>query len=85
VRPPTNISDPDDDVVCGKSELRSLYAVECHSPGEEAGSAAQASMYWFQNVLVSLVPDVPISNDTEAAMANVVEFGLGKASLISMR
>ena len=69
--------DPDD-VLCGKSKLLPLFAVGCHSPGEEAGSAPQASMYWFENVLVSLVPDIVIQNDTEAAMAKVVEFGLGE-------
>jgi hypothetical protein len=33
-------------------------------------------IYWFENVLVSLVPDAAIQDDTEAAIAKVVEFGL---------
>ncbi|KAI9771456.1 MAG: hypothetical protein M1840_002076 [Geoglossum simile] len=58
-----------------------LFASGCHCPGEEAGSAPQASIYWFENILVSLVPDIVIQNDTEAAIAKVVEFGLKEGKL----
>jgi hypothetical protein len=37
-------------------------------------------MYWFEDVLVSLVPDAIIQDDTEAAIAKVVEFGLQNGS-----
>ncbi|KAI9767864.1 MAG: hypothetical protein M1840_005357 [Geoglossum simile] len=53
----------------------------CHRPGEEAGSAPQASIYWFENVLVSLVPDIVVQSDTEAAIAKVVESGLREGKL----
>jgi hypothetical protein len=62
------------------TELLPLFGSGCHNPGEEAGSAPQETMYWFENVLVSLVPDAIIQDDTEAAIAKVVEFGLQNSS-----
>jgi len=65
----------------GRPKLLPLFASGCHRPGEEAGSAPQASIYWFENVLVSLVPDTVIQGDMEAAIAKVVEFGLKEGKL----
>jgi hypothetical protein len=36
------------------------------------------SLYWFENVLVSLVPDYIFSLDTEATIAKTVEYGFGQ-------
>ncbi|KAI9780472.1 MAG: hypothetical protein M1839_006746 [Geoglossum umbratile] len=73
--------DLDDGVYGGRPKLLPLFASGCHRPGEEAGSAPQASIYWFENVLVSLVPDIVVQSDTEAAIAKVVEFGLKEGKL----
>jgi hypothetical protein len=59
-----------------RPELLPLFGSGCHSLGEEAGSAPHDPIYWFENVLVSLVPDYIIQDDSEAAMAKAVEFGL---------
>lgn len=61
-------------------ELLPLFGLGCHSPEEEAGSAPQDTIYWFENVLVSLAPDDIIQDDTEVAIAKVVEFGLEEGS-----
>jgi hypothetical protein len=73
--------DPDDDISHGKSKLLPLFAQGCHSPEKEPGSAPQASIYWFESVLVSLVPDIILQNDAGAAIAKVVGFGLGQGKL----
>ncbi|PGH02871.1 hypothetical protein AJ79_07527 [Helicocarpus griseus UAMH5409] len=33
--------------------------VECHLSNQVAGSAPEESIYWFDNVLINLVPDIP--------------------------
>lgn len=38
--------------------------------------APQDSTYWFENFLVSLVPDDVLRDDAEAGIAKVLEFGL---------
>jgi len=68
--------DPDNDEVRGSEpNLLPVFAAGCHSPGKEAGSAPQASIYWFEDVLVSLVPDTAFRSGIEAAIAKVVESG----------
>ncbi|OBT65425.1 hypothetical protein VE03_06041 [Pseudogymnoascus sp. 23342-1-I1] len=60
-----------------------IFGLECHEPGVSPGSAPAGTLYWFENVLVSLVPDSVFRQDTEAAIAKAVEFGFetGKTSL----
>jgi hypothetical protein len=52
-----------------RAELLPLFGSGCHNPREEVGSTPQETMYWFENVLVSLVPDAIIQDDTEVAIA----------------
>lgn len=64
-----------------ESKLMPLFGSGCHRPGQEPGSAPSSSIYWFENVLVSLVPDTVLEEDAEvavaeAAVAKVVEYGL---------
>jgi hypothetical protein len=60
----------------GKPKLMPLFGSGCHAPDQEPGSAPSGSMYWFENVLISLVPDTVFEKDTEAAIAKAVEYGL---------
>lgn len=60
----------------GKPKLMPLFGSGCHRPDQEPGSAPLGSIYWFENVLISLVPDTVFGKDTEAAMAKAVEHGL---------
>ncbi|KAL5349760.1 hypothetical protein ACLOAV_004792 [Pseudogymnoascus australis] len=59
-----------------------IFGMECHDPGVCPGSAPAGTLYWFENDLVSLVPDSVFRQDAEAAMAKAVEYGFeqGKAS-----
>ena len=76
---------PGDDAESHKPKLLPLFASGCHNLGEEAGSAPLSSIYWFEHVLVSLVPDIVVQDNAEAAIAKVVEFGLRKARAFSLR
>lgn len=58
-----------------------IFAAGCHSSGQDAGSAPKTNLYWFENVLVSLAPDICLMYHTEAAIAKVVEFGIGEGKL----
>lgn len=60
----------------GEPKLMPLFGSGCHLPDQEPGSAPLGSIYWFENVLISLVPDTVFEKDTEAAMAKAVEHGL---------
>ena len=60
----------------GEPKLMPLFGSGCHRPDQEPGSAPLGSIYWFENVLISLVPDTVFEKDTEAAMAKAVEHGL---------
>ncbi|OBT77684.1 hypothetical protein VF21_03707 [Pseudogymnoascus sp. 05NY08] len=62
----------------GKPLSIPIFGLECHEPGVSPGSAPTETLYWFENVLVSLVPDSVFRQDTEAAIAKAVEYGLGK-------
>ncbi|OBT54063.1 hypothetical protein VE04_06796 [Pseudogymnoascus sp. 24MN13] len=55
-----------------------IFGLECHEPGVSPGSAPTETIYWFENVLVSLVPDSVFRQDTEAAIAKAVEYGFGQ-------
>ncbi|KFY05192.1 hypothetical protein O988_00197 [Pseudogymnoascus sp. VKM F-3808] len=61
----------------GKESVLPIFGSECHEPGICPGSAPLESLYWFENVLVSLVPDSIFRHDTEAAVAKAVEYGFG--------
>lgn len=67
--------DPGDDERLSKPRLLPGFATRYHNPGADAGSAPQASIYWFENILVSLEPDAGMQNNPEAAIVKVVEFG----------
>lgn len=60
----------------GEPKLMPLFGSGCRRPDQEPGSAPLGSIYWFENVLISLVPDTVFEKDTEAAMAKAVEHGL---------
>lgn len=66
----------------GKPLSIPIFGSECHEPGTSPGSAPTGTLYWFENVLVSLVPDSVFRHDTEAAIAKAVEYGFaeGKTS-----
>ncbi|OBT83899.1 hypothetical protein VE02_08409 [Pseudogymnoascus sp. 03VT05] len=55
-----------------------IFGLECHEPGVSPGSAPTETLYWFENVLVSLVPDSVFRQGTEAAIAKAVEYGFGQ-------
>src|SRR2546429_4944690 len=59
-----------------------LFGSGSHTPDQEPGCAPPGSIYWFENILISLVPNTVFEKDTEAAIAKAVEYGLeeGKAS-----
>ena len=60
----------------GEPKSMPLFGSGCHRPDQEPGSAPLGSIYWFENVLISLVPDTVFGKDMEAAMAKAVEHGL---------
>jgi hypothetical protein len=60
----------------GETKLMPLFGSGCHSPDQEPGSAPLSSIYWFENVLISLVPDSVFEKDTEAAIGKAVIHGL---------
>lgn len=55
-----------------------IFGMECHEPGVSPGSAPLQTLYWFENVLVSLVPESVFRQDTDAAIAEAVEYGFGE-------
>ncbi len=57
-------------------DLMPIFGSACHIPDQEPGSAPDGHMYWFENVLISLVPNTVFEVDTEAAIAKAVERGL---------
>ncbi|KIW22034.1 uncharacterized protein PV07_12574 [Cladophialophora immunda] len=56
--------------------LMPLFGSGCHAEGQEPGSSPSESIYWFEGVPISLVPDTVFENDTDAAIAKAVEHGL---------
>ena len=48
----------------------------CHAAGQWPGSAPLEPLYWFENIVISLVPDSVFEIDMEAAVAQATEFGL---------
>jgi hypothetical protein len=62
----------------GKESVLPIFGSECHEPGICPGSAPLKNLYWFENVLVSLVPDAIFRHDTESAIAKAVEYGFGE-------
>jgi hypothetical protein len=63
-----------------RAELLPVFGSDCDNPCEEPGSAPQETIYWFENVLVSLVPDTIIQDNVKAGIAKAVEFGLETGS-----
>ncbi|KAI9675200.1 MAG: hypothetical protein M1829_003560 [Trizodia sp. TS-e1964] len=62
----------------GRRKLLPIFARGCHSAGKEAGSAPISSMYWFEDVLVSLVPETTLNDAPEAAIAKTVTFAMNE-------
>ena len=62
-------------------QLMPLFGCGCHSQNQEPGSAPPGIIYWFESVLISLVPDTVFENDTEAAIARAVTSGLEQGHL----
>jgi hypothetical protein len=60
----------------GGRKLMPTFGSGCHMLGQEPGSAPGTIIYWFENVLISLVPNIVFENDTDAAIAKAVEHGL---------
>ncbi|KAM5431570.1 hypothetical protein McanMca71_004805 [Microsporum canis] len=60
----------------GKADIFPILGRGCHTPNNEPGSAPSESMYYFQDILISLVPPATLEKDTDAAIAKAVEFGL---------
>ena len=48
----------------------------CHAAGQRSGCSLGDTLYWFENALISLVPDTVFESDKEAAVAKATEFGL---------
>jgi hypothetical protein len=65
----------------GEPKLMPLFGSGCHSLDQEPGSAPPGSIYWFENVLISLVPNTVFEKDTEAAIAKAVEYGLEEGKI----
>ncbi|RFU25786.1 hypothetical protein B7463_g10550, partial [Scytalidium lignicola] len=65
----------------GSPKLMPLFGSGYHVPDQEPGSAPSGTIYWFENVLVSLVPDTIFERDTEAAIAKAVDYGLKTAKV----
>ena len=57
----------------GNPKLMPLFGSGCHDPNQEPGTAPPGSIYWFDNVLISLVPNTVLENDTEAVLAKAIE------------
>lgn len=64
--------------ISGKELLLPIFGSECHESSICPGSAPLESLYWFENVLVSLMPDSIFRHGTEAAIAKAVEYGFGE-------
>ena len=63
----------------GGPHLMPLFGSGYHMQDQNPGSAPQDSMYWFANVLVSLVSNTVFQNDAEAAIAKAVAYGLAES------
>jgi hypothetical protein len=58
-----------------------LFGSGCHRPDQEPDSAPPGTIYWIENVLISLVPNTVFENHAEAAIAKAVEYGLGEGKI----
>lgn len=64
----------------GQQPLLPLFLHETHAPGVEPGSAPKGTIYWMNNVLVHLVTRTDLVEVEEAAVADVVDFGLNSGA-----
>ena len=53
-----------------------IFCYGAHLPNVEPGSAPHSSIYWFENILVSLVPDCILEGNSKVAIDRLVKFGL---------
>ncbi|PLB55128.1 hypothetical protein P170DRAFT_33011 [Aspergillus steynii IBT 23096] len=60
----------------GQQRLLPLFLHDNHAPGVEPGSAPKDTTYWMNNVLIHLVTRTDLVDVEEAAIAEVVDFGL---------
>lgn len=60
----------------GGLELMPSFGSAYHLPHESPGSAPISTMYWFEDVLISLVSDASYKKDMEVCIGKVVKEGL---------
>ncbi|RMZ76675.1 hypothetical protein DV738_g4818, partial [Chaetothyriales sp. CBS 135597] len=60
----------------GEPKLMPLFGSGCHAADQEPGSAPAQALYWFEEILVSLVPDPVLHTNAEAAIGKAVTYGL---------
>ncbi|KAI9038050.1 uncharacterized protein KD926_011288 [Aspergillus affinis] len=67
---------PEDRLRIGQQSLLPRFLHESHAAGFEPGSAPRETTYWMNNVLIHLVTRTDLVDVEEAAVAEVVDFGL---------
>lgn len=77
---------PETKLQAGQQSLLPRFLHESHAPGVQPGSAPEGTTYWMSNVLVHLVTRTDLVDVEEAAVAEVVDFGLnaGKKEFYAM-
>ncbi|KAH8428122.1 uncharacterized protein LDX57_005827 [Aspergillus melleus] len=60
----------------GQQSLLPRFLHESHAPGLEPGAAPKETTYWMNNVIIHLATRTDLVDVEEAAVAEVVEFGL---------
>ncbi|KAK2737751.1 hypothetical protein FQN57_007398 [Myotisia sp. PD_48] len=65
-----------DEIANDQLDLIPVFGFGCHLPGQAPGSSPCTSLYFLDNILVSLVPNRAIELDEGAVIAKAVEFGI---------
>ncbi|KAK1149403.1 hypothetical protein N8T08_006626 [Aspergillus melleus] len=67
---------PEANLHIGQQSLLPRFLHESHAPGLEPGAAPKETTYWMNNAIIHLVTRTDLVDVEEAAVAEVVEFGL---------
>jgi hypothetical protein len=65
----------------GEPKLMPLFGSGCRAEHQEPGSSPPEPWYWFEDVLISLVPNTVFHTDAEAAIGKAVTYGLESGKL----
>src|SRR5205085_12585531 len=65
----------------GEPKLMPLFGSGCRAEHQEPGSSPPEPLYWFEDVLISLVLNTVFHTDVEAAIGKAVTYGLESGKL----